>query len=176
VVKKSFYKNLGFTLIELLVVISIIGFLATASLVAFNSARMKARDARRLAEIKSLQKALQLYYNENSSYPISSWLYSYSPNWLNNSNSLALALKPYIKTLPIDPLNQSITPYSGGYSYGYFASNYGTSGQWYMIVFRLEQLNHPYQQQDGVRACNGQYFHYGNGSNGIITIGGNCNE
>jgi len=29
------------------------------------------------------------------------------------------------------------------------------------------------QQQDGVTAPNGTYFHYGNDSNGIITVGKN---
>jgi len=59
----------GFTLIELLVVIAIIGLLSTLSIVALNSARAKSRDARRVSDIKQIQTALELYYNENNSYP-----------------------------------------------------------------------------------------------------------
>lgn len=56
----------GFTLIELLVVIAIIGILASMTLASLNSARLKARDARRVADIKELQIALELYYNSQS--------------------------------------------------------------------------------------------------------------
>ena len=60
----------GFTLIELLVVIAIIGILASVVLASLNSARRKSRDARRLADIKQLQVALELYFDGNSSaYP-----------------------------------------------------------------------------------------------------------
>ena len=59
----------GFTLIELLVVIAIIGLLSTLAIVALNSARLKARDARRASDIKQLQTALELFYAENGAYP-----------------------------------------------------------------------------------------------------------
>ena len=65
----------GFTLIELLIVIAIIGILSATVLVSLNTARAKARDVRRLSDIKQVQTALELYYFENGSYPVrSSWI------------------------------------------------------------------------------------------------------
>jgi prepilin-type N-terminal cleavage/methylation domain-containing protein len=61
----------GFTLIELLVVIAIIGLLSTLSVVALNSARARARDARRLSDIQQIQSALEMYYNDSNAYPTS---------------------------------------------------------------------------------------------------------
>jgi len=65
-------KNQGFTLIELLVVIAIIGILAAVVLVSLNSARAKSRDARRIADVRQIMTALELFYNDNSGYPAAS--------------------------------------------------------------------------------------------------------
>ena len=59
----------GFTLIELLVVIAIIGILATLAVVALQQARKNARDAKRIADIKQMQTALELFFNDNQYYP-----------------------------------------------------------------------------------------------------------
>lgn len=65
--KRHIYR--GFTLIELLVVIAIIGILSTLAIVALGSARQKARDSKRVADLNQIGKALELYYNDNNSYP-----------------------------------------------------------------------------------------------------------
>ncbi|MCW1892497.1 MAG: prepilin-type N-terminal cleavage/methylation domain-containing protein [Candidatus Uhrbacteria bacterium] len=65
---KSRYSR-GFTLIELLVVIAIIGLLATFSVVQFANAREKARDAKRLSEIKQIRTALEMYKDRYGAYP-----------------------------------------------------------------------------------------------------------
>ena len=62
-------SNKGFTLIELLVVIAIIGLLSTLAVVALNSARQKARDSKRVADVKQIQTALELYYADLNGYP-----------------------------------------------------------------------------------------------------------
>lgn len=59
----------GFTLVELLIVISIIGILSSITVVSVGSVRQMARDSKRLADIKQLQTALELYFNRVGGYP-----------------------------------------------------------------------------------------------------------
>ncbi len=62
-------KRTAFTLIELLVVIAIIGLLATISVLALQNARAKSRDAKRVADMKQVQTALEMFFNDNNRYP-----------------------------------------------------------------------------------------------------------
>lgn len=80
----------GFTLIELLVVIAIIGILSSIVLASLNGARQKGRDARRIADIKQIQLALELYYSANGYYP-------------SVITGTTLTSPGYITTLPTDP-------------------------------------------------------------------------
>lgn len=64
-------NNRGFTLVELLVAVGIIGVLASVSIVSINSVRLKARDAKRVADVKMVQNALEIYASDkNSLYPL----------------------------------------------------------------------------------------------------------
>ncbi len=57
----------GFTLIELLVVIAIIGLLSTLAVVSLNSARAKARDAKRVSDVKQLSTVIEMEAANSSS-------------------------------------------------------------------------------------------------------------
>ncbi|OGG79429.1 hypothetical protein A3A39_00525 [Candidatus Kaiserbacteria bacterium RIFCSPLOWO2_01_FULL_54_13] len=95
----------GFTLIELLVVIAIIGILSSVVLASLNSARKKGRDARRVADLKQLQLALELYYDANPTTGYPAAVSSLAPT--------------YISVVPTDP--------SGGTNaYGYIQTGSGS--------------------------------------------------
>ena len=83
----------GFTLIELLVVIAIVGILSSVVLASLNSARLKSRDTRRLADIKQIQNAITLYFDANAVYPTD----IYAPGVLAPT---------YIPAVPKDPVGQ----------------------------------------------------------------------
>lgn len=59
-------KSKGFTLIELLVVIAIIAILAVVVLLALNSARVKARDAKAISDLRSLSPAMELCLDDTT--------------------------------------------------------------------------------------------------------------
>lgn len=64
----------GFTLIELLVVVAIIGLLSSIVLASLSAARSKARDSKRIGEMKTIEKALYLYaLNNNGNIPKSTF-------------------------------------------------------------------------------------------------------
>ena len=65
----KFSLKKGFTLVELMVVISIIAVLSSITLVAVTSTRQTARDGYRLAQIRQIKTALELYYNTYGYYP-----------------------------------------------------------------------------------------------------------
>lgn len=62
--------NKGFSLVELLVVITIIAILSVAAYSAVGGNTIKARDAKRKQDVGTIQQALELYYVENSKYPL----------------------------------------------------------------------------------------------------------
>lgn len=69
--KQNRQRQKGFTLLELLVVMVILGLLAAIGLGSFMSSQRKGRDARRKADLTAIKSALELYYNDFDSYPLS---------------------------------------------------------------------------------------------------------
>ena len=83
----------GFTLIELLVVIAIIGLLSTIVAAPIQSARKKAKDTKKLAEVRTLQTSLANYANDNGFYPAGS-------STAANTNALNVLSPQYIPSIP----------------------------------------------------------------------------
>ena len=115
-------------MIELLVVIAIIGILATIVLVSLNTARKKARDARRVSDLRQMALALEMYYDATGGYVADTTAND------NDWDSLAAALAPtYIGAIPTDPSN------TGVYVYKYHPSGTTLNGATdYVLGARLE--------------------------------------
>ncbi len=63
-------KKCGFTLIELLVVIAILAILVTLGSKGLRNARISARKAQAMVEIKSIETAVKAYFNEYGKLPV----------------------------------------------------------------------------------------------------------
>lgn len=131
------FRNLqsrkGFTLIEILVVIAIIGLLASVILVGLGAFRSRGRDARRIADLRGTQNALELYYSKEQRYPDAA-------NWA----ALVTALTGAgigVSTISNDPLNPSDSTKT--YSYGISSDK-----QNYVLAATLEDANNSALKDD----------------------------
>ncbi|HVZ11782.1 MAG TPA: type II secretion system protein [Patescibacteria group bacterium] len=100
-------KNKGFTLVELVIVIAIVGVLAVLIISYINppAQLQRARDTQRKSDLAQIQRALEQYYNDFGSYPLSksddgSYIIKDSTGATHAWNT---PWTPYINTLPIDP-------------------------------------------------------------------------
>lgn len=133
-------KRKGFTLVELLVVIAIIGLLSTLAVTALGGARAKARDARRLSDVKQVQTSLELYYTDQADYPTHAGsgtkLGSASAKCLSYTNTTTSGFTAtcgttvYMSSVPTDP-----TPTVSGYEYVYVRGGATT----YQLTYQLEK-------------------------------------
>ena len=124
----------GFTLIELLVVIAIIGVLSSVVLASLNTARTRANDAQRFANLKQVQTALELYASTNNGqYPNSggNWN-SQCGGWTQTTaaNSVpGITAGGFMSQLPTDPQQNTS---ANTCCYLYYSGN-GTADYKYML-------------------------------------------
>lgn len=141
--KKWFNPSLskGFTLLELLVVIGIIGLLASILVVNLTSARRRARDTKRIADIRNLQTAAEDYYGKNGKYP---------------ATIADLVTGGQIPTWPLDPLAPPGTACTANSDPCYWYAVYTPTGalgpQSYHFGASLEDAGSQLLNQD--RDCN----------------------
>lgn len=110
ILNTKYCGSAGFTLVELLIVIGIISLLVVMATFSYGNAQMKTRDSKRKQDLLDIKRALQLYYEDNGSYPnfcdnSAAW---YGTPWDFNAcpgGNLPDALSPYISALPVDPVN-----------------------------------------------------------------------
>ena len=121
-------KKRGFTLIEVLIVVSIIGLLASVVLIGLGGFRARGRDARRIADLREVQNALELYYVKYNSYPEITG----GDSWASLRSSLVEA-GIGVTTISNDPLYPD-------YSYEYGVS---ADKQNYVLRATLEDPNNP---------------------------------
>lgn len=121
-------RSNAFTLVELLVVIAIIGILSSVVLASLGTARAKARDSKRVSDIKQLQLALELFAdNCYGQYPnrnvTSGALSASSDNTVCNSINLGT----FQSTIPVDPVGSANYVYAYPSSGGAYAYHLGTA-------------------------------------------------
>lgn len=161
-------KRNGFTLIELLVVVAIIGVLATIALLIFSDVQKGVRDLRRKQDLRTIQTALEIYYQKNGRYPCTlfqpqSWEVSSSDYWIKDDlraggNCGGKDLDSnYIDITPKDPKNSTGFPWDQNkFSYSYWAGDTTSSGagqfaplcnlaagQYYILIAKLEKDSDP---------------------------------
>ncbi|MEA1963267.1 MAG: type II secretion system protein [Patescibacteria group bacterium] len=115
----------GFTLIELLVVIAIIGLLSTLAVVSLSNARLKARDAKRMSDLKQIATAIELYSSDQdtSAYPTNGACGGAGivgvaetaaiDNLCGSGNPIKDGTNTYLASIPEDPTSTQNYHYEG---------------------------------------------------------------
>lgn len=87
----------GFTLIEIMVAMVIVGIVFGAIITSAGAIQRSSRDAKRLADLKTIQGALQQFYADNNQYPDS----------LNlaNISRFSSGGKIYLNNVPKEPVS-----------------------------------------------------------------------
>jgi prepilin-type N-terminal cleavage/methylation domain-containing protein len=146
----------AFTLIELLVVIAIIGVLATIILVSLNSAREKARDAKRVQDMRHIINALNMYYDKYGYFPNNAdndcggWDTGYNGD-VSDPFIAGLQSEGFFTKTPGDPLTTGNCQGYRYYRYGAGSSGCDPNrGSFFVLgVVNMERSSNPYPGSPG---------------------------
>jgi uncharacterized protein (TIGR02145 family) len=121
--KKNKKNKKAFSFMELLTTIIIIGIIISTATISFTKIRENSRDTKRIADIKQIQSALELYYSDNGKYPETL------------GTSISSGTKIYLEKVP-----ESVTPADGDCSEEENSYSYSTSDEnnnYYYLNFCL---------------------------------------
>ncbi|HEX6415906.1 MAG TPA: prepilin-type N-terminal cleavage/methylation domain-containing protein [Candidatus Saccharimonadales bacterium] len=125
----------GFTIVELLIVIVVVAILAAIVTVAYNGIQGRARDSRRVQDMKTIVKGLEIYKTNNGSYPApvsttgaAGWEVSTTGSAATNFLSALVSSSSGISKVPVDPTNTGVVgdlaPAASKNNYEYFYYRY----------------------------------------------------
>mgnify|MGYP001567230050 CR=1 FL=1 len=112
-------KQSGVTLIEIIIVIMLIAILVLIAIAYFRAQAYKANDARRKADIKRIQIAVEEYEKDHECYPLPEQMVC----------DPGTGLRPYLDKIPCDPITNA--------SYYYDYQN-EVCPSWYRLFVNLE--------------------------------------
>lgn len=129
--KKIKFSNIysdGFTLIELLVVIAVIGIMSSMVLVSLGPVRDKARDARRQSDLRQINLAMEMCFDDNSCETASNGGSERYFQTIEGADTVA-QIGRYLNPVPEDP---------SGAALGYVWTANDASAQYYCVYAALQ--------------------------------------
>lgn len=161
----------GFTLIELVVVISVLALLSGVLVPRVTGHMQASRDARRLADAKTIRNAIEQFYMDRGEYPRAN-MNSYFGGWdVSNDDDFIkdLVTHGYLDEPVVDPINDATYHYRY-YVYAQGAYGCGGEGKFYVLGIRNFENASFAARHKGFFQCDernwGQEFAYvlGNGA------------
>lgn len=127
----------AFSLVELVVLIAVLAVLAGILIPKVGDRLATSRDVRRMADIRAIQEAIELYHDEQGEYPEASRNPSHGGWDVSNDGDFipALVEAEYLAEMPADPLNDLSHHYR---YYVYDQGAYGCvgAGTYYVLGIR----------------------------------------
>lgn len=140
-------------MVEILIVMALLAILAVGGGAAYSTYSLRARDSRRLSDLREMQTALAGYYEDNLNYPETGEVVCGST-----------ILAPYVDEVPCDPIGND------DYQYIYDKENPRT----YRIYVRLEAPTEEMLEASGCQSgCGpGSISNYYVASENVAVVGG----